>query len=47
VLSIAPDNTHSARLARKLGFDHVGEWLHEERGTEHVYRRGGDADFDR
>lgn len=39
VLSMAPDNAASAGLARKLGFNRVGEWQHEERGLEHVYRR--------
>jgi RimJ/RimL family protein N-acetyltransferase len=39
VLSIGPDNVASAGLATKLGFRRVGEWLHEERGLEHVWLR--------
>ena len=42
VLSIGPENHASAALARKLGFARTGEWIHEKRGLEHVYRR----DFD-
>jgi RimJ/RimL family protein N-acetyltransferase len=39
VLSIGPENHASAALARKLGFTKVAEWVHEQRGLEHVYRR--------
>jgi RimJ/RimL family protein N-acetyltransferase len=39
VLSIAPDNAASAGLAAKLGFRRVAEWVHEERGLEHVWLR--------
>ena len=39
VLSIAPDNVPSARLAAKLGFQRVGHWHHAVRGLEHVHRR--------
>jgi RimJ/RimL family protein N-acetyltransferase len=39
VLSIGPDNLPSARLAAKLGFRRVGEWVHEVRGLEHVWLR--------
>ena len=38
VLSIAPGNDASIRLAAKLGFAPVGEWVHPERGRELVYR---------
>jgi ribosomal-protein-alanine N-acetyltransferase len=37
VLSIAPGNVPSARLAAKLGFHRAGEWVHAERGLEHVW----------
>jgi RimJ/RimL family protein N-acetyltransferase len=43
VLSIAPRNCASIRLARKLGFARVGRWHHAQRGEEHVYRRAGGA----
>lgn len=36
-LSIGPGNAASLRLAGKLGFAKAGEWVHEERGLEHVY----------
>ncbi|HSJ98268.1 MAG TPA: GNAT family protein [Myxococcota bacterium] len=39
VLSIGPANVASAGLAAKLGFRRVGEWLHAERGLEHVWLR--------
>jgi len=39
VLSIGPENAASAGLAAKLGFGKVGEWVHEERGLEHVWLR--------
>lgn len=39
VLSIGPENLPSARLAAKLGFQRVGEWVHPERGLEHVWLR--------
>jgi len=39
VLSIAPANEPSARLAAKLGFARAGEWTHPERGVERVWRR--------
>jgi RimJ/RimL family protein N-acetyltransferase len=39
VLSIGPKNHASAGLAASLGFRRAGEWLHEERGLEHVYLR--------
>lgn len=39
LLSIAPDNAISARLAAGLGFRRAGEWVHEQRGLEHVYVR--------
>lgn len=37
LLSIAPDNAISARLAAGLGFRRAGQWVHEQRGLEHVY----------
>ena len=39
VLSIAPENDASIGVARRLGFEEVGEWLHPERGRELVYLR--------
>jgi RimJ/RimL family protein N-acetyltransferase len=39
VLSMLPHNEASAGLAIRLGFSKVGEWQHEKRGLEHVYRR--------
>lgn len=39
LLSIDPANAASAGLAAKLGFRKVGEWVHEERGLEHVFLR--------
>lgn len=39
VLSMSPSNEASAGVAAKLGFQRVGEWQHEVRGLEHVYRR--------
>jgi len=39
VLSIGPENAASSGLAAKLGFRKVGEWVHEERGLEHVWLR--------
>lgn len=39
VLSIGPGNHASQRLAGRLGFERVGEWVHEVRGLELVYRR--------
>lgn len=39
VLSIGPENLPSAGLAQKLGFQRAGEWVHEERGLEHVWLR--------
>ena len=38
VLSIAPGNDASIRVAEKLGFARVGDWVHPERGRELVYR---------
>jgi RimJ/RimL family protein N-acetyltransferase len=38
ILSIAPANEPSARLATKLGFRHIDDWTHPSRGLEHVYR---------
>lgn len=38
VLSIGPENEASLALARQLGFAKVGDWTHETRGLEHVYR---------
>ena len=43
VLSISPGNEASIGVAAKLGFRRVGEWQHEERGPEHVYRRAVEA----
>jgi RimJ/RimL family protein N-acetyltransferase len=39
VLSIGPENEPSAGIAAKLGFRRVGEWVHAERGLEHVWLR--------
>jgi ribosomal-protein-alanine N-acetyltransferase len=39
VLSIAPANEASIGVARKVGFEEVGEWVHPDRGRELVYRR--------
>lgn len=44
VLSMSPLNAASARVAAKLGFARVGEWEHETRGLELVYRRIGPPD---
>lgn len=38
VLSMSPHNEASVGLATRLGFSRVGEWQHEKRGLEHVYR---------
>ncbi len=38
VLSMAPTNAASAGVARNLGFERVGSWEHQERGTEDVHR---------
>jgi ribosomal-protein-alanine N-acetyltransferase len=43
LLSIAPDNAISAKLAARLGFRRVGEWVHAERGLEHVWVRDAGA----
>jgi RimJ/RimL family protein N-acetyltransferase len=39
VLSIGPGNAVSMRLAERLGFERVGQWMHAERGLEYVYVR--------
>jgi RimJ/RimL family protein N-acetyltransferase len=39
VLSMGPGNLASRRVARRLGFERAGEWIHEKRGLEHVYFR--------
>jgi RimJ/RimL family protein N-acetyltransferase len=41
-LSIAPDNVASLGVARKLGFERVGEQIDEEDGLEYVFERGAD-----
>jgi RimJ/RimL family protein N-acetyltransferase len=38
ILSIAPANQPSVALATKLGFRHIDDWTHPDRGLEHVYR---------
>jgi len=38
VLSMGPDNEASVGVARTLGFQMVGEWVHPERGRELVHR---------
>jgi RimJ/RimL family protein N-acetyltransferase len=38
VLSIQPDNLPSLALARRLGFERIGEWTDEVDGLEHVFR---------
>jgi RimJ/RimL family protein N-acetyltransferase len=38
-LSIAPGNEASLALARKLGFERVGEQIDEEDGLEYVFER--------
>jgi len=43
LLSIAPDNPISAKLAARLGFRRAGEWVHAARGLEHVYVRDAGA----
>lgn len=39
VLSVGPTNDASAGVARKLGFQQAGEWVHPQRGREIVYLR--------
>jgi RimJ/RimL family protein N-acetyltransferase len=39
VLSIGPGNAVSMRLAERLGFERVGQWMHAERGLEYGYVR--------
>lgn len=39
VLSISPENTPSLKLAEKLGFHRIGEWMDEEDGLEWVFAR--------
>lgn len=42
VLSMAPRNDGSLGVARKLGFQEAGEWVHPQRGREIVYLRTTD-----
>lgn len=39
VLSISPENAPSLKLAEKLGFTRIGEWMDEEDGLEWVFAR--------
>ena len=38
VVSIRPDNVPSLALARRLGFQRIGEHLDEVDGLEHIFR---------
>lgn len=40
VLSIAPDNEPSLRLAAKLGFERIGEHVDAEDGLEYIFATG-------
>ncbi|HRJ44386.1 MAG: GNAT family N-acetyltransferase [Caldilineaceae bacterium] len=39
VLFISPENTPSLKLAEKLGFGRIGDWMDEEDGLEWVFAR--------